>query len=184
VSPSRARRRRPVPKQHSRAEIATAVGGAAAVVVFTVFAIWMLRPGAPFVPGTGGIAHRQPRATWLVAGAIVAAILAVVLIRRSRKLRTRQRVAIPAALALVLVIAVVVGVLYPGGLLRHYVSLTPPPTPTTTAGSPTTAAGASSTVAGSSTTTPGATTAPAGTTTPTTATVPTTVASATTTSPG
>jgi nitrate reductase gamma subunit len=170
MSPSRARRRQPVPKQRSRAEIATAVAAATAVVVFTVFAIWMLRPGAPFVPGTGGIAHRQPRATWLVAGAILAAVLAVVFIRRNRRFRNNWRAATAVALVLVLVIAVVVGVLWPSGLLRHYVSLTPPPTtPTTVTGASTTAPGASTTVAGSSTTTPGATTAPAGTTTPTTA---------------
>jgi hypothetical protein len=143
--------------------------GATAVVVFTALAIWMLRPGDPLTPGTGGLAHRQPRATWLVAGAIVAVIIAVVAIPRSRRLRRRANAAVPVAVAVLLVGAVVAGVLWPSGLLRHYAkvastpAVTSPTLPAATNRPGGTTVPGATTVAGG-TSVPGATTAPAGTT--------------------
>jgi hypothetical protein len=181
MSPSRARSRRaPLKRERSRREIATALGAVVAIVGGTALAIWLLRPGDPLVPGTGGLAHRQPRATWLVAGSVLAAVVAVVFILRSRKWRRRAKAAIPAALAIILVVAIAVGVMWPGALLRTYVPIPeapdlPPPSITapaeTSAPGQTTAPG-QSTVPGR-TTAPGATTAPVGTTPATNATVPT-----------
>jgi hypothetical protein len=167
VSPSRSKRRQPLPKQHSRQEIVTAALAALGVVVFTVVAIWMLRPGEPFVPGTGGIAHRQPRATWLVVGAIALAIAVTVWLLRSRRFANRRPLALSLALGIIVVVAVVIGIVWPSGLLRHYQSLTPETVPSTAPAPSTTAAGATTTAPGG-TTAPSATTAPAGTTAATT----------------
>ncbi|MCU1427930.1 MAG: hypothetical protein JWL83_1930 [Actinomycetia bacterium] len=152
-----------MPHTRSRREVVTAAAGAFAVVAVTALLVWMLRPGTPFVAGTGGIAHRQPRVTWLVVLSL-AALAAVVAYARSAR-RWRGRVAIVTAVGVILVLIGIgaAGAAWPGGLMRHYVSLTPPSSiniPTTTPRATTTP-----------TTAPGGTTttAPGGTTTPTTA---------------
>ncbi len=137
----------------------------AGVVVLTAVAIWMLRPGSAFSEGTGGIANRQPRATWLVAGTLVVIAIGIAVVLRSRRWRRHLVASIAVVVVGSVVVAVVVGELWPGGLLRHYRPLvspsdfnteTTPSLPSTTAPTATGAPGA--------TTTPGATTAPAGTT--------------------
>jgi hypothetical protein len=132
----------------------TAVLGAVGVVVFTALAIWFLRPGSG-QPGTGGLAHRQPRATWLVAVSLLAVIVGVIVVLRSRRLRRRAKALLPTIVAVVLLVAIVVGIAWPGGLLRHPVQFAAPPVDTTpsSAATPTSAP---------------ATTAPAGTTAPAT----------------
>ena len=52
----------------------TAIGGSVAVVLATALMVWLLRPGTPGVEGTGGLVSRQPRATWLVALTLAAAV--------------------------------------------------------------------------------------------------------------
>jgi hypothetical protein len=128
-----------------------AVLGATAVVVCTAVAIWMLRPGS-FTPGTGGIAHRQPRATWLVAGTVVVIVAGVAYVLRSRRWRRHLIPAIAAVVVGGLVLAAVVGTVWPSGLLHQYPRLVGPDDfqTETTPALPTTA--------------PGATTAPPGTT--------------------
>lgn len=154
MSPTSARTRKQRQQLHTRprSEIVVAVLGASAVVLFTVFAIWMLRPGS-VTPGTGGIAHRQPRATWLVAGTVVVLVAGVAYVLRSRRWRRHLVPAIAAVVVVSLVLAAVVGALWPSGLLDHYPSLVGPNdfNTETTPALPTTA--------------PGATTAPTGTTT-------------------
>jgi hypothetical protein len=159
MSPSRSRSRVPVKRRRSRREVATAVGVALAIIVGTALAIWLLRPGDTGVPGTGGIANRQPRATWLVGGAILVGIVAVALIMSNPKYRRHKKAAIPAAIAIVLVVAIVVGIMWPGGLLRTYEVAEPPP-PLSVPSSPQAPE-------------PSATTAPVGTTGATPTTVPT-----------
>jgi hypothetical protein len=154
--------------------VLTAVGGASAVVLGTALLIWLLRPGDPAVPGTGGLAHRQPRATWLVVLAAAALLVGVVLVLRSRRWRARVRAAIPAVIVFVLLLAIVAGFLWPGGLLRQYQSIEAPPE----FDIPTAPAGPDSTLPGAATT-PGQTSAPAGTTIPTTPAAPTTAAAPT-----
>jgi len=112
------RERYTVPQQRPRGEIATAVGGAAAVLVGALIMIWLLRPGTG--PGTGGLLHRQPRASWLIVVTACAAAIAAAWTRRTHSRLARHR---PAALATVMVLvvaaAVAGGMLWPGGLLRH-----------------------------------------------------------------
>ena len=157
MSPSRSRRRAPQRRQYSTREIVIAALGALAVVVFTVLAIWIMRPGDALTPGTGGLAHRQPRATWLVVGAVVFVIVGLVLIFRMPKARRRSTWLVPAVVVVAVLGSIVAGVLWPGGLQRHYKSATAPDipaatttprptgttaattTPPTTAASPTTA---------------------------------------------
>jgi hypothetical protein len=118
MSPTRTRR--PVPKQRSRRELLTAVGGASAVVLGTALMIWLLRPGTSGVDGTGGLASRQPRAAWLVGLTLVALIAFTWwAMRRQRSWRGRAVVVLLIGWVILLLGAVLAGILWPGGLLRH-----------------------------------------------------------------
>jgi len=125
MSPSRTRR--PMHRHRSRRELFTAIGGAVGVVVVTAIMVWLLRPGPSGTEGTGGIANRQPRASWLVAITIVSLLgLAWWAIRRQRRWTGRVVVVLFAGGFIILLAAVLAGFLWPGGLLRH-----PPPAPPT-----------------------------------------------------
>jgi hypothetical protein len=162
-----------VKRVRSRQEVLTAVGGAVAVVLGTALLIWLMRPGDSTVPGTGGLAHRQPRATWLVVFAIAGLVAVVVYALRSRRIRN-WRVAVAIGVVIVLVLTVIVGTVWPGGLLRKYQALEVPPEISLPPSTP--PAGPDSTTAPAGTTAPttasGATTAPAASTAPTTAAPP------------
>jgi len=114
------RERYTLPQVRSRAEVITAVAGAAAVVVGTLLLVWLLRPATG--PGTGGLIHRQPRAAWLIILTAGAAAAALRWAGRSRR-ATHRRTAIAVAMVLVGVAAVAGGALWPGGLLRHVQSI-------------------------------------------------------------
>lgn len=118
---SRRRARRiPVPRRRARREVVLAVGLSVAVVAGTALLVWLLRPGSAATPGTGGLAHRQPRVTWLVVLSVAAALSATAWILRPRsRLRARRRIAVPAALVVVAAGTVGAGFAWPSGLLRH-----------------------------------------------------------------
>jgi F0F1-type ATP synthase assembly protein I len=140
MSPARSRRT-PIPHRRSRDEIVRAVGVGAAIVIVTAALIWLLRPGAPGSLGGGGLMSRQPRASGLVVGAlVVAGFVTWWILRVSRRARGHEKVVLPIALGLVLVAAIVVGMAWPGGLLRQYPSIPKPITPTTTLPTSTTGA--------------------------------------------
>jgi hypothetical protein len=141
------RRRQQYQSPRTRNEIATAVLAAALIVGGTVLLIWMLRPG--------GIADRQPKATGLIGVTLGAVLLAAyVILRPSSRLEVDRRIALAGSISVLVAAAVIAGVVWPRGLLRHT-----PTTPTfpTTPTSPTTTAPAGATT----------TTAPPGTTTST-----------------
>ena len=170
MSPARSKRQAQIIHKHERADILKAVGVAAAIVIFTAIIVWLLRPGPPGIPATGGLMNRQPRASWLVGLAIGAGGLATWwILTRNAKMQARARIILPISLGVILVVAVIGGILWPGGLLRHDVAPAPAPETTTTTTSP-----AKSTT----TAVPGTTTA-----SPTTAATPTTAASPTTATP-
>jgi cytochrome bd-type quinol oxidase subunit 2 len=152
------RRRDQYQAPHSRTDQTVAIAVGVGIVVGTAIMIWLLRPG--------GMADRQPRSSWLVGLALLAAVIAVWLVLQNadrRELNTRVWIA--GSLVGILVVAVVVGAVWPHGILRHTPpQITAPPTATT---QPT------------SSTTPGATTAPPGAST----TLPTATTTATTTAP-
>jgi hypothetical protein len=176
MSPSRTRPQF-VPSR-PRSEIYTAVAVAVAIVAGTALLVWLIRPGAPGVPGGGGLFNRQPRSTILV---ILTALLLVAAVsyllrgrRRPTRLGTRGAIAIGSVGAIA--VGVLAGIFWPGGVIKHYPSQpkfsdTPPavnPVSTVPATvTPSTAPGK-----GSSTTVKTGTTA----TTPTTASTPTTKA--------
>jgi hypothetical protein len=161
MSPARSKRQ-PVPHRHSRADIVKAVAVGGGIVVVTGLIVWLLRPGPPGIPATGGIMNRQPRASWLVVGALgLAGAATWFVLRGSRRTRSRAKVLLPTSFAVVAVAAVAGGFAWPGGLLRHDVAPKPAPktTPTTTTkpGATTTTVAAGSGAAGSGATGSGAT---------------------------
>ena len=143
MSPARSRRRQPLPHRRNRGDILKAVGIAAAIVFVTALLIWLLRPGPAGIPGTGGVMNRQPRASWLIVGALVAGgLVAWFVLRRGSRARRRARSILSISFVVLIVVTVVVGFVWPGGLLRHDVapSAVPEPatTPTSTPTTPTT----------------------------------------------
>src|ERR1700690_1004385 len=127
MSPARSKRQ-PVPHRHSRADIGKAVAVSAGIVAATALLVWLLRPGPSGIPATGGLMNRQPRASWLVVGPIALAGLASWLILRgSRRTRSRAKVLLPSAFGAVLVVAVAGGFMWPGGLPRHDIAPKPAP---------------------------------------------------------
>jgi hypothetical protein len=174
MSPARSKRQ-PVPHRRSRADIVSAVAVGAAIVIVTAILVWLLRPGPPGIPATGGLMNRQPRASWLIALGLGAAGVATwFILRGSPRTRKRAKVLLPVALGVVLVAVIVAGIAWPGGLLRHDVAPAPVPKTTTM----TTRPGASTTIGGSgggsgatTPTTGSSTTGPASTGTPTTQTI-------------
>jgi hypothetical protein len=140
MSPARSKRQAAVVHRRSRADIAKAVGVAAAIVIVTAILVWLLRPGPPGIPATGGLMNRQPRVSWLIGLAIGVAGLSTwwILRRSSPRTQARAKVVLPIALGVIVVVAVVGGILWPGGLLRHDVAPPAAPAPTTTTATPTT----------------------------------------------
>jgi hypothetical protein len=139
---SSSRRRTPQKlRKYERADIVKAVLVSAAIVVVTAVIVWLLRPGPPGIPATGGIMNRQPRASWLIVGAIAAGTIACwVIMRGHGRARKRAKVVLPIALVVVLLGAIGLAIAWPGGILRHDVapvSETPETLPTTPATTPT-----------------------------------------------
>jgi hypothetical protein len=116
-----------------------AVAVAAGIVLGTALLIWLMRPGTTGVAGTGGLFTRQPRLTWLVIVTLLA-IGGVIwyVLSRHKRWRFGEWGTIAIASGLVVVAAVIIGFIWPGGIVKHYTSIpntTPPPatTPTTNA---------------------------------------------------
>jgi hypothetical protein len=167
------RRRQQYQTPRTRREVTTAVVVGVSIVAVTALMIWLLRPG--------GLADRQPRSSWLVGLTLIAVVGAcyAVLRRDSKVKEESRRVALGGALAAIAVVAVLVGVFWPKGIIRHTPKLaTIPTTPlvstTTAPGGSTTSspAGSTSTTRAGATTTPPTTGAPGATTTPTNTTIP------------
>ncbi len=118
-----------------------AVVGSVGIVAMSLFLIWAMRPGN-FNPGTGGIIHRQPRVTWLLALTAVGLICAVWYPRRpDAKFKNRRRAAglLSSGVLVVAVLTVVWWGQRWDGIVRTY---TPPvtfaPQPTVKPGATTT----------------------------------------------
>jgi hypothetical protein len=165
MSPTR--RQQFVPSR-PRSELIGAVAVGVGIVAGTILIIWLIRPGTAGVPGGGGLVARQPRMTILLALAAAAIGVVVALVGRARhRPRFGSRGAIAVGSATVVVLAVVGGIFWPGGVVRHWPKLpklapTPstnplPSTPLTTGTTvktDTTVAAPTSTPAASATTTP------------------------------
>jgi hypothetical protein len=162
------RRRQQYQSPRTRAELVAAVGAAVGIVAATALMIWLLRPG--------GLADRQPRSSWLVGVVLIAgAILCFEVLRPKTPVKKLSRqVSLGGGFGIIAVAAVVAGVFWPHGLLRHTPSNQFPTVPTA---NPLTST--SAIVAPSSTAIPGTTVAPAATTAPGATTAPTAAPGAT-----
>jgi hypothetical protein len=120
VSPAKGRKK-VIPKQRDRKAILLAVGGAAAVVVLTLLAIWGMRPGDDFDGSDGGILSRQPRVSWLAVGCVVALGAFVYwAMKGAPKNSNRKRTILACGSVGILLLAGVLGFFWPGGLLHTY----------------------------------------------------------------
>jgi hypothetical protein len=162
--------RRPQRQQFVRArprsEVIIAIAVSAGIVIGTALLVWLMRPGTVGVPGGGGLLNRQPRMTILVllAAAVIGGIVFYVL-RRRHPPRFGTRGAIAIGSAVTIVAAVVAGIFWPGGVIRHWppqIKL-PDVTPTSVPSSTPT-----SVQTGTSVTTPTTVSPPTSATTPTT----------------
>jgi hypothetical protein len=117
-------------------EVRTAVIAAALIVGFTLFGIWILCPG--------GLAHRQPRATALVAIALFATTIIVALAVKppSPRVARRRGTWVPVSFVCVMIGMLVLWMAWGGDVVKHYpkgISQAPPAeitTPPTTAPTP------------------------------------------------
>lgn len=118
MSPSR----KPARLGHSRRDVVIATLVSVGIVVATLLLIWLLRPPGT-TPGTGGLFARQPRATLLVV--LTAIVIGTVLfaVIRGRRFQGRNKQLLGSTATIVLVIgAVVAGIFWPDGLIRHWPS--------------------------------------------------------------
>ncbi len=169
---SRRLRNQTAPVTHTRREWALAIGGSAAVVIVTIILIWAMRPGNTLSPGSGGIIHRQTKASlWLLATLAAVAIVSWLVLRPESKLRNPLR-ALLLSISGVVIAAVVVMAVWHNSLVHDYSVPTVPTTPTSLPVPSSTAPTASSTSTPKSNTT--VTTAPRTTSPPTTAATATT----------
>ena len=110
---ARQRRRRQQYQTLGRvAELVTAVGAAVAIVAGTALMIWLLRPG--------GLADRQPRSSWLVGIVLIAsAVLTFEILRPKSPVKKLSRQVALGGFGIIVVGAVLAGVFWPGGIVRH-----------------------------------------------------------------
>jgi hypothetical protein len=140
MSPSRPRGQ--YVRVRPRSELYVAIAASAGIVLGTALLIWLMRPGTTGVAGTGGLFTRQPRLTWLIVVTLLA-IGGVIwyVLSRHKRWRFGEWGTIAIASGVIVVIAVIVGIFWPGGIVKHYASIpsinTPPPT-TPAATTPTT----------------------------------------------
>lgn len=105
-----------------RSEVITAVVVGVGIVLGTILLIWLMRPGTANDDSTGGLMTRQPR-VWLLLASTLAALVAAAawLIRGKRRPRRGNRRTWVAATSVAIVAgAIVLGILWPGGLIHHW----------------------------------------------------------------
>jgi hypothetical protein len=129
MSPSRTRQQF-VPSR-PRSEIIAAVAVGVGIAGGTVLLIWLMRPGGTGVAGGGGLFNRQPRMTMLIVLTAAALGGLVLWVRRGRRpKRLGERGSIVVGSLVVIAVAVVAGIFWPGGVVRHWPkapALTNPP---------------------------------------------------------
>lgn len=145
----------------SRSEVVVAVLVGVGIVAATVLLIWLMRPkSSDGTPGTGGLFTRQPRVILLLVLALIVMISVTAYLRFGRRRPKKMNSGTSTTISAVVIVAlaIVAGILWPGGLIRHW-----PPQPKAVSSDNTTPATPAPT-------TPPTTAAKSNTTRPTTAT--------------
>jgi magnesium-transporting ATPase (P-type) len=148
-----------------RAEVFTAIAVGAAIVLGTLALIWLMRPGPQGIPGKGGLFSRQARFTMLLILTLAAlGFMVSFFLRRRHPGRLGTNGSIAAGSAVIVVLAVVAGIFWPGGLIRHWPKqpkiATPDTNPVTTVTPATTAKPGTTVKPGSTTIAPNPSTSP------------------------
>jgi hypothetical protein len=133
-------RRKQTARVRPRSEVVVAVLVGVGIVAATVLLIWLMRPKSPDgTPGTGGLFTRQPRFILLLVLAVIVTATVILYLQRGRRRPKKMKAGTSIAIATVVVVAaaVLAGIFWPGGLVRHW----PPqpkasPTPDTTPATP------------------------------------------------
>jgi hypothetical protein len=118
---SAARSRSQFTASRPRSEVFVAVAVGVSIVVGALLLIWLIRPGPVGVPGKGGLLSRQPRMTILVV--ITVAALggwAAYIIRRRHDPPLGRKGALAIGGVIIVALAVIGGIFYPGGVIRHW----------------------------------------------------------------
>src|SRR5437763_232446 len=88
-----------------------AIGGSILVVLVTVIVIWAMRPGNAVNPGSGGLIHRQTKASlWLLATAAALGIVVWLVLRPESRVRHRMPALLLGVGGVVIVTVVVMAV--------------------------------------------------------------------------
>jgi len=130
-----------------RSEVFTAVAVGASIVIGAILLVWLIRPGPVGVPGKGGLLSRQPRMTLLVILAVAAlGGWAAYIIRRRHDPPLGRTRAFAIGAVILIALAVIGGIFWPGGVIRHWPKLpktvkTPASTPSSVPSSPSTGTG-------------------------------------------
>jgi cytochrome bd-type quinol oxidase subunit 2 len=116
-------RRKQTARIRRRSEVVVAVLVGVGIVAATVLLIWLMRPKSPDgTPGTGGLFTRQPRFVLLLVLAVIVLTAVIAYLQRGRRRPKNMKPSASFSIATVVVVAlaVVAGIFWPGGLVRHW----------------------------------------------------------------
>jgi hypothetical protein len=116
-------RRKQTARVRPRSEVVVAVLVGVGIVTATALLIWLIRPkSADGTPGTGGLFTRQPRFILLLVIAVIVMTAVIAYLQRGKRRPKNMKPSASFSIAtvVVVVLAVIAGIFWPGGLIRHW----------------------------------------------------------------
>ena len=116
-------RRKQTARIRPRSEVIVAVLVGVGIVAATALLIWLMRPKSTAgTPGTGGLFTRQPRFILLLVLAVIVMTSVIAYLQRGKRRPKNMKPSASFSIATVVVVAlaVVAGIFWPGGLVRHW----------------------------------------------------------------